>query len=104
MIRSSVLAQIHSFFFKIYLIKEVTGPEVFPSNVIIENLLEIYLDLWPYTFPEFIKSKFVDKLQAIFMKKFIGEDLKNNRESQKIKLDFNFGREPPAAQKKSPKL
>jgi len=72
--RSFVLAHIHGYLFKIFMIKEVVGPDHFPVSEKVEKLLEMYQDLWPYSFPEFLKNDFVSKMQSIFKKKFVGDD------------------------------
>ena len=41
--------------------------------------------------PEFLKNDFVNKMQNIFKKKFIGDDTSGKKASQSIILDFHFG-------------
>ena len=52
--------------------------------------------MWPYTYPDILKKNdFVQKMQTIFKKKFVGEDSSQNQKpSSQILLDFNFGTIP----------
>lgn len=86
------MALIHGVFFKIHMIKEVVGLEHYQENERIDGLIEFYKVLWPYSFPDFLRNDFVHKMQAIFKKKFVGDDSNQSKKaSQQIILDLNFG-------------
>jgi hypothetical protein len=90
--RSGLLAHLHGMLFKLYIIKETVGPVHFPPHDRIDTITNYYKDLWPYSYPEFLKDDFNNKIQNIFKKKFTGEDnLNNKKASQDIVLDYNFG-------------
>ena len=90
--RSGLFAHLHGMLFKLHIIKETVGSEHFPPHERIDTIVNYYKDLWPYTFPEFLKSDFGNKIQNLFKKKFTGEDPgKTKKSSQEIVLDFNFG-------------
>jgi hypothetical protein len=96
------MALIHGVFFKMHMIKEVVGQEHYPDNERIDGLIEFYKIMWPYSFPDFLKNDFVHKMQAIFKKKFVGDDANQSKKtSQQIILDFNFGIIPTDNYKKA---
>jgi len=99
--RSGLFAHLHGFLFKLHIIKETAGIEHFPPHERLDTIVNYYKDLWPYTFPDFLKIDSSNKIQNIFKKKFTGEDPANSKKSsQEIELDFNFGTVPTEPQPK----
>jgi hypothetical protein len=79
--RSGLLAHLHGMLFKINIIKEAVGSDNFPPHERLDAIINYYKDLWPYTFPDFLKVNFVSKMQNIFKKKFTGEDEQNEKKA-----------------------
>ena len=73
-VRSLLLSNIHGYLYKIYIISEVVGNDIFPTCEKIMKLIASFKELWPYKFPDGLKIDFMNKVNSIFKKKFVGED------------------------------
>jgi hypothetical protein len=79
--RSGLFAHLHGMLFKLFIIKETVGNEHFPPHERLDAIVNYYKDLWPYSYPEFLKNDFSSKIQNIFKKKFTGDDNPKSKKS-----------------------
>ncbi len=53
---------------------EVVGTDHFPTSEKMMKIIACFKELWPYKFPDGLKTDFMSKVNSIFKKKFIGEE------------------------------